>query len=110
MPNPHKIGHKDLNNLRIAVEFTYGHSAEVTAIWAHGDDPLALTYFAVVDTQDGTGTPFVPVSAVYSPYGVNVVAGTDATPGGLVMTPGAAVAHEYLAVTALVTDDNSIAP
>ena len=102
---PRMIQHKDLINLRSAVEHAYTKDADIDMIWAHGTDTLALTYYAVVNTKDGSGTPYVPVTAVYGTPGV-------ASTGwaGMTLTPGTAVAHSYTAVTALVTGEASANP
>src|ERR1700733_4851688 len=89
---PRMIQHKDLINLRAAVEHAYTKDADIDMIWAHGTDTLALTYYAVVNTKDGSGAPYVPVTAVYGTPG-----GAGTGWAGMTLTPGTAVAHSYTA-------------
>jgi len=107
---PQAINIKDLTNLRMAVEKTWGKDAEIEMIWAHGTDKSALTYFLVVNKKDGTGTPYINASAVYAQYGSNTTPGVISNPGGMTVTAGTAVAKSYTAVTACVTANASADP
>lgn len=106
---PQYLTHRDINNLRMAVEKTYGVPAQIEAVWAHGTDKIALTYFLVVNKNDGTGTPYINASAVYTVL-QNTTPGTITYPGGMAVTSGTAVAKSYTAMTACVTANGGADP
>ena len=101
----------DLANIAQAVEIAFPNTvtggastATVEAVWKHGADPINSTYYAAVNDGTGSGTPYWPCTLVNT----GAVYGTSGP--SMSVTKGTAVADSYLAITALVTAEGSVAP
>jgi hypothetical protein len=85
--------------------------AQLEALWAHGVDPIAPTFFVLVNKADGTGTPYSIATLTYATAGSNTVGGTITTPANMNVTVGGtSYATTTAAMTALVALNASSAP
>ena len=128
-----RIQHSDLNVLKQVVAekfpqvFTTGISpagalsdstyitssmpASIEAVWVHGTDPLAPTFYVMVNKNDGTVTPYALMSCVYGPNGANTTPGTVTYPAGMTATLDATFyGTTTAAMTALVALEGAVAP
>lgn len=85
--------------------------AQMEAVWVHGTDPRAPTFYVMVNKNDGTGTPYALMSCVHGPNGANITPGTVTYPAGMTATVDAtSYATTTAAMTALVALEGAVAP